>query len=85
MVCGVGDLYLNSTFGVDVLFAAGPDRGPEKTGKVMVMVRDLYGLKSSGVSWRTMFAETFRNVDFVPMVPDPDVCRRWVRKSNGED
>ena len=56
MVCGVGDLYLNSTFGVDVLFAAGPDRGPEKTGKVMVMVRDLYGLKSSGVSWRTMFA-----------------------------
>ena len=51
----------------------------------MVIVRYLYGFNISGSAWRTIFAETLRNMDFVPMVTDPDVYCRWVRKPNGED
>ena len=51
----------------------------------MVMVRDLYGLKSSGKAWRTMSAETLSNLYFVPTVDDPDFHSRRERKPNGED
>ena len=52
---------------------------------VMVMVRNLYGLKSSESAWRTIFVETLRDMYFVPKVTDPDVYRRRARKNNGED
>ena len=51
----------------------------------MVMVRYLYGLKSSGAAWRKLSAEKWRNMDSVPMVADTDVYRRQARKHNGED
>ena len=41
-----------------------PEHGTDKTGKLMVMVRDLYGLKSSGEYWRIIFAEILRNMYF---------------------
>ena len=49
------------------------------------MVRDLYGLNSSGEAWRTMFTEKWRDMDFVPLVADPGVYRRQARNNNGED
>ena len=51
----------------------------------MVLVRALYGLKSSGAAWRTMFAETLHEMGFVPTVADHDVYRRRARKANGEE
>ena len=48
------------------------------------MVRDLYGLNSSGAAWRSMFEETFRDMDFVPTVVDPDVYCRQASNPNGE-
>ena len=56
MVCDVGDSYLNAPCREKIWFAAGPDQRPEKMGKKMVRARDLYGIKSSGADWRTMFA-----------------------------
>ena len=47
IVCDVGNAYLNAPCQEEIWFAAGPDQGPEKTGKVMVMVIALDGLKSS--------------------------------------
>ena len=85
MVCYVGNAYLNSPCQDNIWFAEGPEHVLEKTGKVMVMVRDLYWLKSSGAVWRTMFEETLRNTNFVPTVADPDVYRIQARKTNGED
>ena len=32
-----------------------------------------------------MFADTLRNMDFVPMVSDPDVYRRRETNPNGEE
>ena len=57
----------------------------DKIGKIMVMVKDLYGSNSIGASWRTLFAESFQNMDFVLIVDDPDVYHRQARKPNGEE
>ena len=42
MACDIGNAYLNVPCRENIWFAAGPEHGPEKTGKVIVMVRDLY-------------------------------------------
>ena len=60
MECDVVYEYLNAPCLDNIWLAAGPEHGPEKTGKVMVMVRYLYVLKSSGSAWRMMFSETFQ-------------------------
>ena len=51
----------------------------------MFMVRSLYGLNSIGSDWRTMCAEKLRNMDFLPMLDNPEVYRRQARKPNGEE
>ena len=82
---GWSKCYLNAPFRNKIWFEAGPEHGPEKTDKVMVMIMYLYGLKSSGSDWRTIFTETLSNMDFVPTVDDTEFYRRWERKPNGED
>ena len=51
----------------------------------MVIVRALYGIKSSGDSWRAMFAERLSEINFVPTQADPYVHRRRAQKANGEE
>ena len=76
MARDVGNAYLNAPCQENIWFTVGPDNGLEKTFKIMVMVRVLYGLNSSGSARRKIFAETLRDMDFVPTVADPDVYNR---------
>ena len=85
MTCDVENTYLSAPCWERIWFAAGPEHGPEKTSQVMVMVRSLYGLNNSGASWRKMFTETLRDMDFVPKVDDPDIYHRRARNPDGED
>ena len=85
MACGVGSAYLNVPCQERIWFEADIQNGPAKIGKIMVMVRYLYGLKSSGAARRKLSAEKWRNMDSVPMVADTDVYQRQARKPNGED
>ena len=57
----------------------------EKKGKVMVVVWALYGLKSSGASWRAMSADTLLAMNFISTQVDPDVYQRKSRKTYGEE
>ena len=68
MVCDIVNTYLNAPFRENIWFAAGPEHRPEKTGNIMVMVSDLYGLNSSGSAW-------IKNLQrhFVIWI----LCRRW--------
>ena len=84
MACDVGNSYLNAPCRGKIWFVAGLEHG-ERKGRVMVVVRALYGLKSSGASWRAMFAETLSEMGFVPTQADPDVYRRRARKPSGEE
>ena len=51
---------------------AGPDFGPEQ-GKVMLVVRELYGLKSSVAAFRALFYEQLRRLGYRPSISEPDV------------
>ena len=44
-------------------------------GQPMIIMKALYGLKSSGMAFRAHFAETLHNIGFKPTKADPDV---WI-------
>ena len=50
----------------------------------MLVVRALYGLKSSGASWRQIFAQTLRDLGYVSSKADPDVWLKTETKLDGE-
>ena len=65
-----------------IWFVAGAECG-EHRGQVMILERALYGLKSSGASWRSMFKEFIENhLGFVATRADPDAYIRKNKKSN---
>jgi hypothetical protein len=47
MACDIGNAYLNEKCREKIWFVAGPECG-EHRGKVCILTRALYGLKSSG-------------------------------------
>ena len=53
MMCDIGNAYLNAPCREKIWFKGGCETGEDK-GKVLVMTRAIYGLKSSGASWRSM-------------------------------
>ena len=63
---------------------AGPEFGSD-CGKPYIISRALYGLKSSGASFRACLAEHLENkLGYKSTVADPDVWRRPAVKSDGE-
>lgn len=74
--CDVNNAYLNAPCREKIWFVAGPECGAD-AGKVCVVTRALYGLKSSGASWAQMMADTLVNeLGFVPSRADSDVYMR---------
>ncbi len=49
----------------------------------MIIVRALYGLKSSGAARHEHFANTLNGMNFKPSYADPDVWMRAAIKPNG--
>ena len=45
----------------------------EDKGKVLIVVRALYGLKSTGLSWRAALAQVLKKLDFVSTLAHPGV------------
>ena len=64
--------------------AAGLEFGADKVGRPVLIVRALYGLKSSGARWRDHMAATFREGGFTSCGGDPDVWMRPKVKLNGD-
>jgi hypothetical protein len=54
---------------------AGKEFG-EDEGKIIVLIKALYGLKSLGVAWHSYFASMLRDLGFMSCYADPDV---WMR------
>jgi hypothetical protein len=75
MACDVGNAYLHAPCKERVWFLGGDKAGEDK-GKVLVITRALYGLKSSGASWRSMLAQSLRDMGFDNTIADPDVRDR---------
>ena len=87
MCCDVGNAYLNAPCGGKVWFLGGGGGGGldvgEDRGKILVLTRALYGLKSSGGSWCATLATTLENTGFESTIADPDVWRRKAQKPCG--
>mmetsp|Transcript_2147 Transcript_2147/g.3294 ORF Transcript_2147/g.3294 Transcript_2147/m.3294 type:complete len:1178 (+) Transcript_2147:1032-4565(+) len=78
----VGNAYLNAFTKEKVYIITGPEFGPLEQGKAAVIVRALYGLKSSGAMWRAHFAGNLRDMGFTSCLGDPDV---WFRSAEKKD
>ena len=82
LACDIGNAYLNAPCREKVWFVAGPEFG-SRQGAVIRIVRALYGLKSSGASWRAMFNNSIQDMGFRPSIADPDVYLRPFAKPDG--
>lgn len=73
----IQNAYINARTGEKVYTTAGPEFGSNE-GRPAIIVRALYGLKSSGVRWRDHLASIFTQAGFRNSKADPDV---WIRKA----
>jgi len=78
----IGNAYLNADCREKIWTIAGPEFGSLQ-GKVMIIKKALYGLKSSGAAWRAHMAQTLRDLGFKSTLGDPDVWIREAMKPNG--
>ena len=80
----VGNAYLNAECREKVHVKCGKELfGPEHEGKYAVITQALYGLKSSGASWRNHFATEIRSLGFQGTKADGDVYRKRSYKDDG--
>lgn len=79
----VSNAYINATCREKTHFKAGSEFGPNNQGRMVIIVRALYGLKSSGAAWRAHLAQTMSDMGFVPCEADPDVWMRPGTKADG--
>ncbi len=72
----VGNAYLNAETKEKVFVICGPEFGPELEGRIAIIKKSLYGLKSSGAQWHAHFAMTLHTLGFSPTRFDNDV---WIK------
>ena len=85
MACDIRNAYLNEPCKEKIWFKAGAECG-EHQWKVMILVRALYGLKTSGASCQSISKEFIeKNFHFKSTRIDPDVYIRRNRRENGTE
>jgi hypothetical protein len=75
LACDIQNAYLTAECREKIYVMAGPEFGSEE-GKVMIVRKALYGLRTSGAAFRAHLAETLYDLGYAPTRADPDV---WIR------
>jgi hypothetical protein len=83
LAADIGNAYLNAYTREKVHTVCGLEFGYQNVGKIAVITRALYGLKSSGAAWRSMFAASLQELGFTSCIADPDVWYRPATKPDG--
>ena len=73
----VGNAYLEAETKEKVYVIGGPGFG-ELEGHTLIIHKALYGLRSCGLRWQERFADTLRDMGFVPSKADTDI---WMRRN----
>jgi hypothetical protein len=73
----VGNAYLEAETKEKVYVIGGPGFG-ELEGHTLIIHKALYGLRSSGLRWHERFADTLRDMGFVPSKEDIDI---WMQRN----
>jgi Reverse transcriptase (RNA-dependent DNA polymerase) len=82
LAADIQNAYLNAPTKEKCYCIAGPEFGSDKTGRTVLIVRALYGLRSSGARWRDHLADTIRSLGFKACLTNPDV---WMRPNTRPD
>ena len=77
----IQNAYLTAPCREKIWTVAGPEFGSRR-GQKMLIVRALYGLKSSGAAFRAFLAEALYDIGYTPSVADPEL---WLRPAIKED
>ena len=85
-MCDIGNAYLNAETRERLWFRAGPERESRDKSPVII-VRALYGLKSSGAEWKKTFASYIRHtLGYEPCVgADDNVYLKSMKNSQGNE
>ena len=85
-MCDIGNAYLNAETRERLWFIAGKEWG-SRAGCEVIIVRALYGLKSSGAEWKKTFASYIRNtLGYSPCIgADDNVYLRLEKNEFGEE
>ena len=76
----IGNAYLEADCLERIVIIGGPELADfGLDGHTLIVVKALYGLRTSGKSWHLKFSDTLRDMGFVPCKADPDV---WMREKN---
>ena len=73
----VGNAYLEAFTGEKLYIVAGPEF-QELEGYILIFLKALYGLKSSGKRWAEVIHGILRDMKFLPSKSDPCI---WLRKA----
>ena len=76
MAADVGNAYLHAETRQKVYIIAGPEFDPELEGRVMIIVKSLYGLTTSTARWHEVLSRTLRSMGFYPTKADSDL---WMK------
>jgi hypothetical protein len=80
----ISNAYLHAPWHEKIWTIAGKKFGSD-SGCVMLIVCALYGLKSSGASWRAMLAQSLTKIGYESTRADPDVWIRAAFKPDGSE
>ena len=83
LLADIQNAYLTAPCREKIYTKAGPEFGPTDCGKIMLIVRALYGLKSSGAAFRSFLADHLWEIGYRPSKADADVWMRPAIKGNG--
>lgn len=81
----IGNAYLNATTKEKVHTVCGAEFGERYVGRIAVIHKALYGLKTSVAAWHSMFAGTLTGLQFKSSLADPNVWLREATEPNGEE
>jgi hypothetical protein len=70
----IGNAYLQAPCREKIRTTAGPEFGPSWIGQTVIIVRAMYGLKSSGAAWHAQLSTTLNDMNFWAV---DRVCRRF--------
>jgi hypothetical protein len=71
LAANVGNVYLQAPAREKVHTTAGPEFGPHRVGQTVIVVRAMYGLKSSGAAWHAQLSSTIISMKFPTIIGSP--------------
>ena len=82
LTCDITNAYLTAPCQEKFWCKAGPEFG-SKAGKIFIITKALYGLKSSGAAFRSFLADHLHDIGFRASLADPDIWMRPAIRKNG--